>query len=41
MYDKIEHSVIQPLDLSINYGLDMGRIKEDIQKLPIINFYKG
>lgn len=40
MYDKIEHSVIQPLDLSINYGLDMDRIKEDIQNLPVINFYK-
>ena len=40
IYDKIEHSVIQALDMSINYGIDMDRIREDIQKLPVINFYK-
>ena len=40
MYDKIEQSAIQGLEISATYGIDMGRIKEDIQKLPIMNFYK-
>ena len=40
MYDKIEQSAIQGLEISATYGIDMGRIQEDIQKLPIMNFYK-
>lgn len=40
MYDKIERDTIQGLEISATYGIDMGRIKEDIQKLPIMNFYK-
>ena len=40
MYDKIEQSAIQGLEISATYGIDMGRIQEDIQKLPIMDFYK-
>jgi hypothetical protein len=40
MYDKIEQAAIQGLEISATYGIDMGRIQEDIQKLPIMNFYK-
>ena len=40
MYDKIEQDAIQGLEISSTYGIDMGRIKEDIQKSSIMNFYK-
>ena len=40
MYDKIEQSAIQGLEISATYGIDMGRIQEDIKKLPIMDFYK-
>lgn len=40
IYDKIEQSVIQGLEVSANYGIDMERIREDIKNQPIINFYK-
>lgn len=40
IYDKIEQSVIQGLEISANYGIDMERIREDIKNQPIINFYK-
>lgn len=40
MYDKIEITAIQGLEIASDYGVDMGRIREDIQKLPINNFYK-
>jgi RecJ-like exonuclease len=40
MYDLIEQKTIQDLDIGITYGIDMQRIKEDLQKLPVINFYK-
>lgn len=40
MYDKIERDAIQGLEISATYGIDMGRIKEDIKKLPIMDFYK-
>jgi len=39
MYDKIEQSAIQGLEISATYGIDMGRIQEDIKKLPIMDFY--
>jgi hypothetical protein len=39
MYDKIERDVIQGLEISATYGIDMGRIQEDIKKLPIMDFY--
>jgi hypothetical protein len=39
-FDKIESDIIQNLELSANWGIDMGRIKEDLQKTPIISFYK-
>ena len=40
MYDKVNQSAIQDLEISATYGIDMGRIKEDLQKTPIISFYK-
>ena len=40
MYDKINQSVIQDLEISATYGIDMGRIKEDIKNTPIASFYK-
>lgn len=40
MYDLIERNSIQGLDIGVTYGIDMQRIKEDLQKLPVINFYK-
>lgn len=40
MYDKIERDAIQGLEIAATYGIDMGRIKEDLQKTPIIDFYK-
>ena len=40
MYDKIERDAIQGLEIASTYGIDMGRIKEDIQKSSIMNFYK-
>jgi len=39
MYDMIEQSAIQGLEISSTYGIDMGRIQEDIKKLPIMDFY--
>jgi len=39
-FDKIETDIIQDLELSANWAIDMGRIKEDLQKTPIISFYK-
>jgi len=39
-FDKIESDIIQNLELSANWAIDMGRIKEDLQKTPIISFYK-
>ena len=39
MYDKIERDAIQGLEISATYGIDMGRIQEDIKKLPIMDFY--
>jgi len=39
MYDKIERDIIQGLEISATYGIDMGRIQEDIKKLPIMDFY--
>lgn len=40
MYDKIERSTIQDLEIGINFNIDMQRIKNDIQSLPIMDFYK-
>jgi hypothetical protein len=40
MYDKIEQSLVQGLEISSTYGVDMGRIKEDIKNTPIMSFYK-
>jgi hypothetical protein len=40
IYDKIEQSVIQGLEISVNYGIDMERLREDIKNQPIISFYK-
>jgi hypothetical protein len=37
-YDKIEVEIIQGLETSADYGLDMGRIKNDLQNLPSNNF---
>ena len=39
MYDKIERDTIQGLEISSTYGIDMGKIQEDIKKLPIMDFY--
>ena len=39
MYDKIERDAIQGLEIASTYGIDMGRIKEDLQKLSIMDFY--
>lgn len=39
MYDMIERDAIQGLEISATYGIDMGRIQEDIKKLPIMDFY--
>ena len=39
MYDMIEQSTIQGLEISSTYGIDMGKIQEDIKKLNIMNFY--
>ena len=39
MYDKIERDAIQGLEISATYGIDMGRIQEDIKKLQIMDFY--
>ncbi len=40
MYDKINQSAIQELEISATYGIDMGRIKEDIKNTPITSFYR-
>ena len=40
MYDKIEQSLIQKLDLSSDYGIDMGKIKGDVAKLPYTDFFR-
>jgi len=37
-YDKIEVEIIQGLETSADYGLDMGRIKNDLQNLPSNKF---
>jgi len=39
MYEIIETKIIQNLDISSDYGLDMGKIKEDLSSLSILNFY--
>jgi len=39
MYDMIERSTIQGLEISSTYGIDMDKIQEDIKKLNIMNFY--
>jgi hypothetical protein len=38
-YDKIEQGIIQGLDVAIDYGIDMERVKEDILKLKYSDFY--
>jgi hypothetical protein len=40
MYDKVNQSAIQDLEISATYGIDMGRIKEDIKNTQITSFYK-
>jgi hypothetical protein len=37
-YEKVEVEIIQGLETSADYGLDMERIKNDLQKLPSNNF---
>ncbi len=39
MYENIETDLIQNLDIESDYGLDMGKIKEDLKKLSTVNFY--
>lgn len=41
MYDKIERDIIQGLNISIDYGIDMDRIKNDISRLNYMNFFIG
>ncbi len=40
IYDKINQSAIQDLEISSTYGIDMGRIKEDIKNTSLMSFYK-
>jgi hypothetical protein len=40
MYDKIQISAIQGLDISSTFGIDMERIRQDLKKTQTINFYK-
>jgi hypothetical protein len=37
-YEKLEVEIIQGLEISADYGIDMQRIKNDLQKLPVTQF---
>ena len=40
MYDKVEQELIQGLEISSTYGIDMERIKEDVKRVGLNSFYK-
>ena len=40
MYDKVEQELIQGLEISSTYGIDMERIKEDVKRVALNSFYK-